>query len=72
MPANARTGLRCGGNGVERSLRESPGGGPESRLWAAVVERAHGRANSETRRRTVDDWDKSVSVAGNAAARRSS
>jgi hypothetical protein len=27
------------GNGPDGALAESPGGGPESRLWAAVVER---------------------------------
>jgi hypothetical protein len=36
-------------------LDRDPGGGPESRLWAAVVERAHGCANSETRRRILMD-----------------
>jgi hypothetical protein len=39
-------------NGLRGGFARNPGGGPESRLWAAVVERAHGRANSSTRRIT--------------------
>jgi hypothetical protein len=31
-----------------RARTENPEGGPESRLWAAVVERAHGCANGST------------------------
>jgi hypothetical protein len=35
-----------------RGLARNPGGGPESRLWAAVVERGQGCPNGSTRRRT--------------------
>jgi hypothetical protein len=38
---------------VEGLKPKNPGGGPESRLWAAVVERAHGCANGSTRRRIL-------------------
>jgi hypothetical protein len=38
-------------NGSKGGLDRDPGGGPESRLWAAVVERVQGSTNSSTRRR---------------------
>jgi hypothetical protein len=38
---------------IEERFVRDPEGDPKSRLWVAVVERAHGCANGETRRRTV-------------------
>jgi hypothetical protein len=35
-------------NGLKGGLARNPGGGPESRLWATVVERALGCANGES------------------------
>ena len=62
--ANARTGVRAGPRAkqdceamrsqrIEGRIARNPEGDPESRLWVAVVERAHGCANSSTRRRTA-------------------
>ena len=44
--------LQGSSNGTMGVLDRGPRGGPESRLWAAVVERAHECANGETRRRS--------------------
>jgi hypothetical protein len=44
------TGCR---NGSKVVLEGDPGGGPESRLWATVVGRAHEGANSWTRQRIL-------------------